>query len=269
MTGQVTDRWSDGEAYQRYVGRWSRLVAVGFIEWLDIPDGGTWLDVGCGAGDITAVILEHNAPALVQGIDLSPDYITFTRERFREIGERVRFQVADASRLGDLDNVFDCVVSGLVINFVPEPRVAISEMARVARPAGTVAAYVWDYADKIELMRYFWDAAVELFPEAADRDEGVRFPLCNPQDLTSLWETAGLRSIETCAIDVPSVFRDFDDYWKPFLEGQGPAPSFVASLSEHDRQTLCESIRSRLPVQEDGSIHLIARAWAVKGTLSS
>ncbi|CAN5592208.1 class I SAM-dependent methyltransferase [soil metagenome] len=266
MPRQLKDRWSDGDAYQQYVGRWSRLVAQDFIDWLDIPDGGHWLDVGCGAGDMTAVILEHVAPAAVQGVDLSPDYIAFAQARFSDA--RARFRMADARRLVEPDGAFDCVVSGLVLNFVPHPAKAVREMARVAKPGGTVAAYVWDYADKIELMRYFWDAVVELFPEAADLDEGLRFPICNPQGLTDLWESVGMRDIETRAIDVPSVFRDFDDYWSPFLGGQGPAPGFAASLSESDRSALRETIRSRLPIRADGSIHLIARAWAVRGTIT-
>jgi SAM-dependent methyltransferase len=258
------DRWSDAEAYRRYVGRWSALVAREFVAWLDIPAGAAWLDVGSGAGDVTNTILENAAPASVQGVDLSPDYVEYARQRIED--ERASFGVEDAAQLaGEADGAYDAVVSGLVLNFVPERESATSAMARVAKPGGTVAAYVWDYADKIELMRYFWDAAVELFPESADLDEGARFTFCNPEGLTRLWDQAGLERVETRAIDVPTFFRDFDDYWSPFLGGQGSAPGYVSSLTESERAALRNLVGSRLPYHTDGSIHLIARAWAVRG----
>jgi SAM-dependent methyltransferase len=161
---------------------------------------------------------------------------------------------------------FDAVVSGLVLNFVPEPARAVAEMKRVARSGGTVAAYVWDYADKMELMRYFWDAAVALHPAARDLDEGPRFPVCKPGPLERLFTGAGLREVEVRAIDVPTHFRDFDDYWSPFLGGQAPAPGYAMSLTEERRSELRECIRRSLPIQPDGSIGLMARAWAVRGT---
>jgi SAM-dependent methyltransferase len=163
------------------------------------------------------------------------------------------------------DASFDGVVSGLVLNFIPQPEVALSEMTRVAKPGGRVAAYVWDYAGKMQLMRRFWDAAVELNPAAAELDEGRRFPLCQPGPLRALFSGAGLREVEVRAIDIPTPFRDFDDYWTPFLGGQGPAPGYAVSLSETSRAELRERIRARLPVAPDGSIALIARAWAVQG----
>ena len=156
-------------------------------------------------------------------------------------------------------------MAGLVLNFVPKPAIAVSEMRRAVRPGGTVAAYVWDYAGKMELMRYFWDAAVELNPAAESFDEGVRFPLCSAQALEELFRAAGLADVTARAIDAPTVFRDFEDYWRPFLGGQAPAPAYCMSLDEQKRAALRERIRSKLPVRPDGSIHLIARAWAVKG----
>ena len=156
-------------------------------------------------------------------------------------------------------------VSGLVLNFVPEPRRAIAEMARVARPGGTVAAYVWDYAGKMELMRYFWDAAVMLDPTALEFDEGRRFPICQPTPLAALFESVGLQKVEVRPIDISTHFRDFDDYWSPFLGGQGPAPGYAMSLSEERREELRERIRSNLPIAKDESIPLATRAWAVRG----
>jgi hypothetical protein len=128
-----------------------------------------------------------------------------------------------------------------------------------------VALYVWDYADRMEMMRRFWDAAVALDPSAGALDEGRRFTVCRPEPLRALFEGAGLAQLETRAIDVPTVFRDFDDYWTPFLGGQAPAPGYCKSLGEEARGALRERLRASLPARPDGSIHLVARAWAVRG----
>jgi SAM-dependent methyltransferase len=264
MTAPTSDRWDDAEPLERYVGRWSRLVARELLEWLAVPAGSRWLDVGCGPGALTEAIARHAAPGSVDGVDRSPGYVAHARAQVRD--SRVRFEVGDAMALPLPDGCCDAVVSGLLLNFVPQPERAVAEMARVARDGGTIASYVWDYAGRMELMRHFWDAAVALDPGARDLDEGRRFPLCQPGPLAALLRDAGLAAVATRAIEVPTVFRDLDDYWSPFLGGQGPAPGYVASLGEERREALREQIRSRLPVRADGSIHLVARAWAVRGT---
>jgi len=159
----------------------------------------------------------------------------------------------------------DVAVAGLVLNFVPDTARGVAEMARVTRPGGTVSAYVWDYAGKMELMRYFWDAVVTLDRDARALDEGTRFPICRPEPLAALFNSAGLRDVETRAIDVPTHFKDFDDYWTPFLSGQGPAGTYAVSLDYERQSILRDFIRGRLPKEKDGSIKLIARAWAVRG----
>jgi hypothetical protein len=151
----------------------------------------------------------------------------------------------------------------LVLNFLPES--ALQEMVRVCAEGGWVAAYVWDYADKMEWLRYFWDAVVALDPAAVGYDEGKRFPICNPDKLKQLFANHGLRQIMTGAIDIPTHFDSFEDYWEPFLSGRFPAPTYVASLSEAQREALREELRRRLPIKPDGSIDLIARARAVHG----
>jgi SAM-dependent methyltransferase len=166
------------------------------------------------------------------------------------------------------DASIDVTVSGLVLNFVPDGRAALAEMARVTGSGGTIAAYVWDYAGRMELMRHFWDAAVELNPDAARMDEGARFPLCRPGALTELFEGAGLRGVEVTAIDIPTPFASFEEYWRPFLGGQGPAPAYAVSLDETARARLRDCIRERIPVQADGSVSLTARAWAVRATVT-
>ncbi|MEZ4569815.1 MAG: class I SAM-dependent methyltransferase, partial [Thermomicrobiales bacterium] len=239
-----------------------------FVGWLEVPEDRAWLDVGSGAGDVTLAILSGASPTSVQAVDLSAGYVAYARQRVSD--QRASFAIDDAQSLETKpDSSFDAVVSGLALNFVREPESAVKSMARVARTGGCVAAYVWDYADQMQLMRYFWDAVLELFPESSTVDEAARFPFCNPDGLTRMWESAGLTDIETRAIDVPTVFRDFEDFWTPFLGGQGSAPTFAMSLTETDRSALGSLIGSRLPYHDDGSIHLIARAWAVRGTVRS
>lgn len=256
--------WASGDAYEPYVGRWSRLVAQEFLMWLAIPGQRTWLDVGCGTGALSATILSEGQPRSVAGIDASEAYLAFARQRVSH--ERVTFRTGDAQALPFADDTFDAAVSGLVLNFLPDPRRCLSEMARVTRPGGTVATYVWDYAGEMQLMRVFWDAAVALNPEALELDEGRRFPLCAPDAIERIFMEAGLADVDVRSIDVPTIFRDFDDYWSPFLGGQGPAPSYATSLTEESRSTLRERIRTVLPISPDGSIHLIARAWAARGS---
>jgi len=256
--------WANGAAYESYVARWSRLVAQGFIEWLAIPPAARWLDLGCGTGALTETILRQANPTQVDGIDPSQGYLALAREQVRD--PRARFDVGDARRLSVESARYDAVVSALALNFIPEIATAMAEMARVVRSGGIVAGYVWDYAGKMELMRYFWDAAVALRPADLERDEGRRFPICQPGPLEHLFEGAGLKSVEVRSIDISTNFRDFDDYWSPFLGGQFPAPDYAMSLDEEARVALRERIRVHLPIAADGSISLIARAWAVRGT---
>jgi SAM-dependent methyltransferase len=176
------------------------------------------------------------------------------------------FQVGRAEALPFADGGFDAVVSGLVLNFVADAAPAVAEMARVTRRGGRVGAYVWDYAGEMQLMRRFWDAAVALDPAALELDEGRRFPLCRPEALTELFTAGDLTDVNTRALDVPTDFPDFDDYWSPFLGGQAPAPSYAMSLNEERRAALRDRLRATLPVEPDNSIHLVARAWAVQGT---
>ncbi len=260
------DVWASGDAYEPYVGRWSRLVAREFLGWLDQPADLRWLDVGAGTGALSQVICEVASPREVVGIDQSKDYVTYARDR---VGDpRSCFRVGDAQALPFPSPEFDVAVSGLVLNFVPAQARALAEMRRAVRPGGTVAAYVWDYAGEMQLMRHFWDAAVALDPAAGELDEGRRFPVCKPEPLAALFQQVGLRDVETRAIDVPTVFRDFDDYWTPFLGGQAPAPGYCMSLPEERRLALREHVHAGLPIRPDGSIHLRARAWAVRSRVA-
>lgn len=262
---QRPDNWAHGNPYEQYVGRWSRRVAPLFLSWLGIPGGRRWLDVGCGTGALTAAILEHCAPSSVAGVEPSEGFLSTASDHLS--GHAALYQ-GSATTIPLANASVDVVVSGLVLNFVPDRNAALAEMARVTSSRGTIGAYVWDYAGKMDFMRIFWDAAVELAPDAAEMDEGVRFPVCRPERLVELFEGAGLNGVEVTAIDVPTPFANFDDYWQPFLGGQGPAPSYLTSLDEAARARVRERVRKALPVQDDGSISLVARAWAIRATVA-
>ena len=259
---QVSDVWEQGEAYERYVGRWSRQVAPLFLQSLSVEAGRKWLDVGCGTGALCAAILDHCSPSSVTGVEPSEGFLETAREN---LGERAVLLQGSATAIPLGDASVDVVVSGLVLNFVPDQRGALAEMSRVTRSGGTIAAYVWDYADKMQLIRYFFDAAAEVDPHASTLDESRRFPVCRPDALMELFTRAGLRDVEVTAIDIDTPFTSFDDYWQPFLGGQGAAPAYAMSLDEAMRARLRERLRERIPTAADGSIALTARAWAVHG----
>ena len=259
----MQDIWSQGDAYERFMGRWSRQVAPHFLEWLDQPEGLRWADVGSGSGALTASILELASPASVLGVDPSAAQVDHALDQV--VDPRVTFSrgVAEDLPAGE----FDAVVSGLVLNFVPDPGAALVSMAQAA-PGGVVAGYVWDYAEGMQMLRTFWDVAVALVPAVAELNEGHRFSFANPEALAALWTGAGLTDVETTAVPVPTVFESFEDFWEPFLGGQGPAPAYVATLDDPGRETLRQALENRLNPDEDGRIHLSARAWAVRGTPS-
>jgi SAM-dependent methyltransferase len=270
MAKQMTtlDPWTIGAGYEPYIGRWSRRVAREFVTWLAVPAGARWVDIGCGTGALTETILAHANPAAVVGVDASEGYVA-TARRATAHDPRVRFDVADACTLPYGEATNEAAVSGLVLNFVTEPRRMVKELARVVVAGGTVAAYVWDYASQMQLIRRFWDAAVALDPSARALDEGERFPICARDALAAVWTDSGLANVEVRSVDVPTVFADFDDYWRPFLGGQGPAPGYVMALDEPRRTALRERLCSTLPYERDGSIRLVARAWAVRGSRST
>jgi SAM-dependent methyltransferase len=257
------DRWLSGDGYESYIGRWSRLVARPFIDWLAVPAGARWLDVGCGSGALTQGILDDGDPGSVLGIDPSASFVGHARVAI--VDPRVAFVQATAERTGLDDATVDAVVSGLVLNFVPDLAAALSEARRVAAPGGVIAGYVWDYAKDMELLRRFWDAAVSLDPAARTLDEAARFPTADPRALAAAFDAADLVAIEVRPIDVPTVFATFEDLWAPFLGATGPAPAYVAGLDEPDRHALRDRLRATTPIEANGSIHLVARAWAVRG----
>ena len=263
MTDSAKETWGSGDAYEQWVGRWSRPVASEFLVWLDVEPGLAWGDVGCGTGALTECILAGWHPASIIAIDRAEGFVRAARERVKD--PRAQFDVGDALALGWPAGACDATVSGLVLNFVPDPKAMAAEMVRVTRPGGTVGAYVWDYGGGMQMMRNFWDVAVQLNPQDSKLDQAERFAICQPEPLESLFREVGLNSVSVRPIDIPTVFRNFDDYWTPFLGKQGAAPTYLAGLDAAARDRIREALKARLATAGDGTIALTARAWAVKG----
>ena len=264
MTG-VRGKWEAGSSYEDFMGRWSRRLAPAFITWLRMPGGVHWLDVGCGTGALADAVCSHADPASVVGCDPAAPLIEFARAQSRD--RRQSFVVAGAGNLPARPGGYGSVTSLLALNFLPSPEAAVHEMRSVAATGCTVSASVWDYRDGMLFLRHFWDAAASLDPAASALDEGRRFPLCRPDALTTLFTGSGLRDVSCEPVEIDTAFAGFDDYWRPFLGGTGPAPSYVASLDTARRAILERTLEETLPQGPDGTIALTARAWAVRGTV--
>jgi len=259
----VNDRWAVGAAYEAYMGRWSRALGKVFVDWLAVEARAHWLDVGCGTGALTEAICELGRPASVVACDPSGPFIETASSTLPD--KRVSFELASGDYLPRREGGFDVVVSGLVLNFVPDLARTLGAMQRRLGARGLVAAYVWDYASGVQFLRGFWDAAVELDPGAAELDEGRRFAAFGPEALGAHFGAAGLTEVAIEPLALPTVFGSFEDYWEPFLGRTGPAPSYVASLSAERRDRLRDALRERLTPDAHGRIALEARAWAVRG----
>lgn len=259
----ANDRWGEAAPYERYVGRWSRCVATEFVRWLAIKPRAAWADIGCGTGALTQTVLRDCNPSSILAIDKSPGFVGSAAANIPDA--RASFEVADAVGLPMADGSCDVAVSGLVLNFVGNPAGMVAEMGRVTQRGGQVAAYVWDYAGGMQMMRHFWDAAIATCGAAQVPDEASRFPVCAPEPLRSLWSDAGLINVEVRAIEIETRFSDFDDYWQPFLGGQGAAPTWLADLAPQKQEAIRDRLQAGLPDSSDGGIDLTATAWAVKG----
>lgn len=262
MSGLPKDRWAGGESYDLFMGRWSRLLAESFLNWLAVPPRRHWLEIGCGTGALTAQACERSQPASVVAIDSSPQFVAHARASIQQ--PQVHFLVAGIDALPRRPAGYDAVVSSLVLNFLPDPNAAVAAMRDVASDGGLVAACVWDYASGMGFLRRFWDAAVALDSAARVHDEGVRFPICSPRALEAVFRGAGLRRVRVDALQIPTRFRDFEDYWRPFVGGPGPAPGYLSSLPDEKQRALAERVEATLPRETDGSILLTATAWAVR-----
>jgi len=258
--------FSIGEAYDAFMGRWSRRLAPLLVQFAAVADGDYVLDVGSGTGSLTVAVAAVAPTSRIVGVDLSASYVAVARQRHQS--DRVQFEVGDAQHLQFGEAMFDATLSLLILNFVPDPEKALNEMARVTRSGGTIAAAVWDYGGEMEMLRAFWDEAIALTSDADAKDERhMRFS--RKGDLAELWRTQHLKDVFETALIIETPFVSFDDYWSPFLAQQGPAGAHVATLSPHHREQLRLRLRRRLlGDRPDGPVMLRARAWAVRGTVS-
>lgn len=251
-------------AYERFMGRWSRTLAPLLVEFARVTDGHAVLDVGSGTGALAGAVTAAAATHTV-GVEPAESYVAFARERH----PGVRFVRGDAQQLPIADRRFDRTVSLLALNFVRDPSRAARDMARVTTPGGIVSAAVWDYGDGMEMLRVFWGEAVALDPAIESRDER-HMPLCRRGELAALWRAHGLEDVAETALTIVTRFPSFEDYWQPFLEGQGPAGALIASLPSHARDALRMRLRRRLVDDDDDRpIVMSARAWAARGTVPS
>jgi SAM-dependent methyltransferase len=258
--------FEDGYAHEAHGGRWNRPVAAAFLDWLGEPAGQSWLDAGCGTGELSRAALTRGEAASVVGIDRSNGFLAVASQRAGG-NPRLAWQQGDVQSLPFPDESFDVVVSGLVLNLVPDRTRMVLEMTRVVRRGGTVALYVWDHGGRMQPMVHFWGAATAADASAAEQDEGRRcFALRRPEPLRAIFAAAGLRAVTTRAIDVDTVFSDFEDYWRPLVAGiSGPASGYVGAIGRDRRSELRALLEHRMPRRIDGSIPLSARAWAARG----
>lgn len=257
------DAWSSGQSYEQYMGRWSRLIAEKFVDWVDPPANADWLEVGCGTGALTRTLLAQAAPRSILATDQSADFVAYAKNDNRDA--RVRFATADALQLPCPDETMDIVTSALVFNFLPDPQKAFAEICRVLRPGGIISFYVWDYpGGGMGFIDTFWKTAAEIDARAAELDESLRFPFCHEDGLDQLCRNAGIEGAEIETLEAETRFPDFEALWHPFTLGVGPAPGYVDTLSQKQKSGLKARLAARFP--PDGPITLSARAWAVKAT---
>ena len=267
LTGQTQRQgmFANAEAYERFMGRWSRLVAPQLVDFATLPARGRILDAGSGTGSLAFAIAQRHRGTRIVGIDPSKEYVAFASAR-NSFPDRARFAVGDAQQLSDAGSSFDAAVSLLVFNFIPDPRKALGELRRVTKSGGSVTAAVWDYGDGMRMLRIFWDAATAIDPSADKLDE-KHMPLCRFGQLAELWRQGSLMDVREQAIDINMRFESFADYWDPFLLGQGPAGSYTRSLGGTKLDALREEIKRLIPASENGPFNLPARVWAVRGVV--
>lgn len=257
------DAWDAGRNYDRYMGRWSQLIARAFVEWLKVPGNCDWADIGCGTGALTRTILAAANPRSVVALDPSEAFVTHARQEITD--QRAVFKVADAQDLPLADDAVDVAASALALNFVPDRIKALGEMQRITRPGGTIAFYVWDYpGGGMGFIDAFWKAAAALDPAAKALDEAGRFPFCTSAGLQELCDSANMRNAAIRSVEVETLFPDFEAFWHPFSLGAGPAPGYCMSLTETGREKLKAQLRKTLG--DAAPIRLNARAWAVSAT---
>jgi ubiquinone/menaquinone biosynthesis C-methylase UbiE len=256
--------FGDAEAYERFMGRWSRLLAPLLEDFASVQDTGRVLDVGSGTGALAFAIAKSKVQSQVLGIDLSKEYVDLARTR-NPFPDRVTFQVGDVLETRFADAMFQSSLSLLVFNFIPDRKQALRQICRETVPGGCVSAAVWDYGAGMQMLRVFWDAAATVDRTAEKFDES-RMPLCRAGELEHLWKQSGLEQVAERPLDITMRFESFADYWDPFLLGQGPAGAYLRNVESDRRVAVREGVKHRLSLRsEDEPFSLPARAWAVRG----
>jgi len=257
--------FSQAQAYEHFMGRWSRGLAPLFVQFAGVNDGDRVLDVGSGTGALAAAVAKLAPSSRIVGIDPAAPYVSLAQSQHENA--LISFEVGDAQQMRFEPATFDCALSMLAVNFIPDARKAFGEMQRVTKPMGTLAAAVWDYGEGMEMLRVFWDEVVDLHPASAAKDER-HLPFCKRGELVAVWQQLGLRDVVGEALTIETRFASFDDFWTPFLESQGPAGACAASLSSVEREALRVRLRTRLlGAGPDNEINMRARAWAVRGSV--
>jgi SAM-dependent methyltransferase len=258
----------DAGTYEQFMGRWSRRLAGPFIDFMGLRDGDAVLDVGCGTGSLTLAMAARAKLAAVTGIDLSEAYVAFARGRSDD--RRITFDSGDAGALPYPEGAFDRVASMLVLNLVPDATAVADEMVRVARTGRTVAAATWDLRGGLPMFRMFWDTAAMQDADAARaRARYFSAPLTRPGELAHAWTGMGLRDVVQDHVTIRIDFDSFDDYWRPFLGKTGPAGTYVAGLTETQREALRSRLRAAYESGDpDGPRSFAATAWVCRGRVA-
>jgi ubiquinone/menaquinone biosynthesis C-methylase UbiE len=263
---ELSKRYVDGNTYEKFMGNWSRSAGQTFVEWLDLPANLDWLDVGCGTGAFTSVILDSCAPKSITGIDAMESQIVGVRKKVTD--PRSSFDIGDAQALTFETHSFDAAVSALVLNFVVDHRKMVAEMKRVTRPQGTVATYIWDFAGVAEIAKHFSVAILARDPEGWSKVSAFRNSERTSLDaLGSLFDEAQLEEVDTRPIEITVSFPDFDSYWAGNTAFTSTPIIYANGLPDEDRERLKAEVKALLPIAEDGSIEYMARVSAVRGTV--
>ena len=267
QNGSATDAeakmFTASAGYERFMGRWSRLLAPVYIDFAEVKNGDRVLDVGTGTGSVASAVQASMPGSEIVGVDPSESFIAYAQKSAGST--RSHFEVGDAQTLKFDDASFDNTLALLVMNFVADHGKAVAEMRRVTRPQGIVSACVWDYGGGMQMLRFFWDEAVALDPAIEPTDER-HMKLSHQGELSHLWRQAGFNNVKEEPLTIEQAYSSFDDYWEPFTQGAGPGGAFVTSLSQERRERLEARLRKRLlGDRSDGPFKLKATAWCVRG----
>lgn len=269
MNASTTFVAADGDGYELNMGRWSRRLAIPFLDFVGTAERECVLDVGCGTGALANAIGSRSSAATVHAVDLAPVYVEYARRRNPD--PRFVFEVGDACSLAFPGSQFDRVLSLLVLHFVPRPADAIAEMRRVAKPGAVVGAAVWDARGGFVANRLFFDTAAALDPRASQRRaRNYTRPLTRPGELAAAWRECGFLDVVETQLSIRMEFNNFHDYWLPYLGRDGPGAEYVGSLDTDERNRLEAAVRDAyLDGEPDGPRSYAALAWAVKGIAPS